>query len=329
MTSSKPVVLHLGDPVKYNLDLYERFASQFTIIRPSEEERQRDAFMAALKEKRWGDFDAIFRPFWNSGGEMGRWDRELVPLLPKSVKVFARILYCNGATASSEAVADTAIFHILAVFRNFTWSQQAARSGDPEQWLDAHRNTALTAWNPRGRALGIIGLGNIGYTIAQKAYRGFGMKIFYHDLVRKSEEQEKAVEATFCPSKEDLVSRVDCVVLATPFGGKVLVDAELLKHFRSGSRFVNIARGKLVDEEALVAALESGHLLAAGLDVQANEPHVHPKMPQMRNVALTCHNAGGAMDTRIGFEWLAMENVLRVLTGQEALTPVNKHLFPK
>ncbi|KAL1986907.1 hypothetical protein VTN96DRAFT_5324 [Rasamsonia emersonii] len=346
MTSSKPVVLHLGDPVKYNLDLYERFASQFTIIRPSEEERQRDAFMAALKEKRWGDFDAIFRPFWNSGGEMGRWDRELVPLLPKSVKVFASagtgfdwadvdvlaehgILYCNGATASSEAVADTAIFHILAVFRNFTWSQQAARSGDPEQWLDAHRNTALTAWNPRGRALGIIGLGNIGYTIAQKAYRGFGMKIFYHDLVRKSEEQEKAVEATFCPSKEDLVSRVDCVVLATPFGGKVLVDAELLKHFRSGSRFVNIARGKLVDEEALVAALESGHLLAAGLDVQANEPHVHPKMPQMRNVALTCHNAGGAMDTRIGFEWLAMENVLRVLTGQEALTPVNKHLFPK
>ncbi|KAL1967113.1 hypothetical protein VTN77DRAFT_3404 [Rasamsonia byssochlamydoides] len=168
MTSPKPIVLHLGESIKYNLDLYKRFAAQFTIIRPTVEERQRDAFIAALKEHRWGDFDAILRPFWNTGGEMGRWDRELVPLLPASVKVFASagagfdwadvdvlaehgILYCNGAAASSEAVADTAIFHILAVFRNFTWSQLAARSGDPEQWLDAHRHTSLTSWNPRGR----------------------------------------------------------------------------------------------------------------------------------------------------------------------------------
>lgn len=85
----KPIVLHIGDPVKYNLDLYERFSSDFTVIRPSLEERQRDEFMRALKERRWGDFSAIFRPFWGSGGEMGRWDKELVPLLPTSVRVFA------------------------------------------------------------------------------------------------------------------------------------------------------------------------------------------------------------------------------------------------
>jgi hypothetical protein len=88
-SSSKPIVLHIGDPVKYNLDLYKRFSTDFTVIRPSLEERQRDEFMKALKERRWGDFSAIFRPFWGSGGEMGRWDKELVPLLPKSVKVFA------------------------------------------------------------------------------------------------------------------------------------------------------------------------------------------------------------------------------------------------
>jgi hypothetical protein len=88
-SSSKPIVLHIGDPVKYNLDIYKRFSADFTVIRPSLEERQRDEFMKALKEKRWGDFSAIFRPFWGSGGEMGRWDKELVPLLPKSVKVFA------------------------------------------------------------------------------------------------------------------------------------------------------------------------------------------------------------------------------------------------
>ncbi|KAL2004953.1 hypothetical protein VTN00DRAFT_2803 [Thermoascus crustaceus] len=340
----KLTVLHLGDPIKYNPDIYERFASQFTIIRPSDEERQRDAFIAALKEKRWEDFDAIFRPFWDTGGEMGRWDQELIQLLPGTVKVFASagagydwadvdilaerdILYCNGGSAPSEAVADTALFHILAVFRNLTWSHLAARSGDPEQWMDAHRNAPMTAWNPRGRILGIIGLGTIGYAIAKKAYLAFGMKIYYHDVVRKSEEQEQSVEAVFCASNEELVSKSDCVVLATPFAGSRLIDGALLQHFKPGSRFVNIARGKLVDEDALVAALESGQIFAAGLDVHANEPHVHPKLTRMKNVMLTCHNGGGAVETKIGFERLAMENIERVLTGQEALTPVNRHLF--
>lgn len=88
-TVDRPIVLHIGDPVKYNPEIYTRFSSDFTVIRPSLKERQRDEFMKALKERRWGDFSAIFRPFWGSGGEMGRWDKELVPLLPKSVKVFA------------------------------------------------------------------------------------------------------------------------------------------------------------------------------------------------------------------------------------------------
>lgn len=85
----KPRVLHIGDPIKYNHDVYARFASQFDIIRPSTEERARDAFKQALQERRWGDFDAIFRPFWNTGGEMGRWDEELISLLPSSVKIVA------------------------------------------------------------------------------------------------------------------------------------------------------------------------------------------------------------------------------------------------
>jgi hypothetical protein len=89
LDGSKLVVLHIGDPIKYNLDIHKRFSEDFHVIKPSLEERQRDEFMKALREKRWGDFSAIFRPFWNTGGEMGRWDAELVPLLPKSCKVFA------------------------------------------------------------------------------------------------------------------------------------------------------------------------------------------------------------------------------------------------
>ena len=87
--SKKPIVLQIGDPVKWNKELFAQFSKDFTVIRPSLEERQRDEFMKALKEKRWGDFSAIFRPFWNTGGEMGRWDRELIPLVPESCKIFA------------------------------------------------------------------------------------------------------------------------------------------------------------------------------------------------------------------------------------------------
>ena len=86
---NRPIVLHIGDPIKYNPKTYADFSAAFEVIRPSTEERERSAFIQALREKRWGDFAAIFRPFWGTGGEMGRWDAELIALLPDSVKVFA------------------------------------------------------------------------------------------------------------------------------------------------------------------------------------------------------------------------------------------------
>jgi hypothetical protein len=85
----RPKVLHIGDPIKYNPDTYALFSAQCDIVRPSAEERERPEFIRALKEHRWGDFHAIFRPFWGTGGEMGLWDSELVDLLPPTVRVFA------------------------------------------------------------------------------------------------------------------------------------------------------------------------------------------------------------------------------------------------
>lgn len=222
-----------------------------------------------------------------------------------------------------------AIYHILSVFRNLQWSNMAARSGDPDQFLDAHKKTALSAHNPRGHTVGIIGLGNIGYTIATKAYRAFGVKIVYNDLYPKSPEQEAAIQATRYVDLDAMLAVSDCLVIATPgAGGAKLITAQLLKKLKVGSRFVNIARGSLVDEEALADALESGHLAAAGLDVHENEPHVNPRLLR-RNVTLTCHTAGGAVETMVGFEALAMQNIEAVLTGKAPLTPVNKHLFKK
>ncbi|KAJ4393165.1 hypothetical protein N0V93_002372 [Gnomoniopsis smithogilvyi] len=341
----KPVVLHLGDPIKYSTDIYAQIEARFTILRPSLEERQRPAFLAALKARKWGDFSAVLRPWWGTGGEMGRWDNELIPLLPKSLRVFASagagydwadvdvlaehgILYCNGAAASSEAVADMAIWHIIGVFRNLQWSSSAARTNNVETFMDAHINVQFSAHNPAGHILGVIGLGHIGYKIATKAYAAFGMKIIYFDVFPKSPEQEAAVAARQCDSLDQLLAESDCTLVATPAqGGKKIIGREELKKMKAGSRLVNIARGSLVDEEAVADALESGHLFAVGLDVYENEPVPNPRLVKNRQATLTCHTAGGALETTIGFEKLAMQNVLAVLTGQEPLTPVNHRLL--
>lgn len=89
-TVERPIVLHLGDEIEYNLDLFnEQLLSSYTITRPALDELTRPEFIRALTEKRWGNFSALMRPFWNTGGEMGHWDRELISLLPESCKVFA------------------------------------------------------------------------------------------------------------------------------------------------------------------------------------------------------------------------------------------------
>ena len=222
-----------------------------------------------------------------------------------------------------------AIFHILSVFRNLTWSHLAARSGNADQWLEAHKYATMTAHNPSGYILGVIGLGNIGLRIAQKAYQAFGMQIYYHDIVKKSDDIEKSIGATYAATLDELLAKADCIVLATPFGGKKLINAETLAKFKPGSRFVNIARGTLVDEEALVEALKSEHLFAAGLDVFENEPHGHPELTKLRQVTLTCHNAGGAIETNWGFERLSMENCEEYLLRGKPITPVNLHLMKK
>ncbi|KAF5875823.1 putative d-mandelate protein [Botrytis fragariae] len=361
----KPIVLHIGDPVKWNLDLYNQFAEDFTVIRPSTEERQRDEFMKGLKENRWGKFSAIFRPFWNTGGEMGRWDSELIPLIPESCRIFASagagfdwadvdlladrdIVYCNSATATTESVSDFAIFLILATFRNLTWCNfqsylrsyitstntnrctQSARSG-AASFQDCHTNAAAMSHNPRGHTLGIVGLGNIGYNIARKAFLAFGMKILYYDIVRKTQSQEAAIEAQFFTDLDNMLALSDCVVLATPASpdGRKFLDRQRLSKFKEKSRFVNIARGILVDEQALAEAVESGKLVGVGLDVHEHEPRVNERLKASRNVTLTSHNAGGTLETHIGFEELAMKNIDAVLKGKEPLTPVNKHLIGK
>ena len=220
-----------------------------------------------------------------------------------------------------------ALWHIISVFRNMTFSHLAARSLDAGRFNEAHYDLPSRSQNPRGNSLGIIGLGDIGLAIAKKVHLALGMKILYNDIQRKSTSQENEVDAAFYPDLEEMLGQSDCVLVATPFSGSTLITAELLAKFKPGSRLVNIARGSLVDENALADALERKHLSGAGLDVHASEPNVNPRLANNPQVGMTSHTGGGALETWINFEKLAMENVERVLTGREALTPVNGHLI--
>ncbi|PSN65271.1 D-mandelate dehydrogenase-like protein [Corynespora cassiicola Philippines] len=333
----RPVVLHLGDDIRWNHELYAELSKRFKIERSYS--MGREEFKKALKEKRWGDFVGMYRPFWNTGGEMGNWDKELIELLPKSCKIYASagagfdwvdtrtlaehgVVYCNSASACTESVADAAIVLILSTYRAITWSFLAARSCDANQFRDANQNIAAVTHNPNGSTLGIVGLGKIGYRIAQKAASAFEMCIAYHD-VERFEEREKSVNARFCSTLEELLSTSDCIVLATPFAGSTLLSTAQFSQFKRGARLINIARGKLIDEAALVAALDDGRISAAGLDVHADEPHVNPSLAKRKNVMVLSHTAGASVESHVGFERLGIENLMGFLEGGKAVTPVN------
>jgi lactate dehydrogenase-like 2-hydroxyacid dehydrogenase len=181
--------------------------------------------------------------------------------------------------------------------------------------------------NPNGFTLGIIGLGKIGYRIAQKAHTSFEMKIIYNDIARMPLAIEQSIDATYFQSLEAMLPEADCVLVATPFGGDKLLNAPHFARMKRGARLVNIARGKLIDEPALLAALESGQLGSAGLDVHYDEPAVNPKLAGMRNVQMLAHTAGASVESHIGFERLGMENILGFFEKGQAVTPVNLHLI--
>jgi lactate dehydrogenase-like 2-hydroxyacid dehydrogenase len=125
------------------------------------------------------------------------------------------------------------------------------------------------------------------------------MNIKYNDVVRKTPSKEAEIEAEFFPNLDDMLAVCDCVVLATPasLDGKKLINKSRLTKMKWGSRFVNIARGSLVDEEAVADAVEDGRLVGVGLDVHEYEPQVNERLKGLRVVTLTSHNAGGTLDT--------------------------------
>ncbi|TDZ33378.1 Glyoxylate reductase [Colletotrichum spinosum] len=336
MTSAKPIVLHFGEDIKYSHDYYESiFTDPFTVV--ANEEPDRASFIAALKSKKYGDFSAIFRPHFQSGGEMGQWDDELIPCCrPRYASSPPPARGSTGPTstpsaAGGYAVSDTALFLILSVFRNFWRSQRAARTGDSEQFTAMHSLVSSISRNPRGYVLGMMGLGNISKKLAYKARTALGMEIHYYYVVRSPKEVEEELEATFHPTLHDLLGVADCVTLHTPLNAHTQdsINKEASAAIKDGASLVNTSRGQVFNANALVEALQSGWLAAAGLDVHYHEPRISRVLADMDNVTLTCHNGGAALTTRLNFEVGAMRNIVEVVGANgefvgELLTPVNR-----
>jgi len=221
----------------------------------------------------------------------------------------------NTPDAFTESPADAPIGLLLAAGRHLARGDRYVRTG---QWEDdGFRPVLWEGMLLRGKTLGIVGYGKIGQAVEQRA-RAFGMHVIHHRRTPSSDPNYRTLD--------DLLKASDVVSLHTPLTEAThhLLNAERLAMMKHGSILVNMARGKCVDESALVDALKSGHLAGAGLDVFEHEPAVHPQLLTLDNVALAPHVGGSTVDSRRDGRLLCADNVWRVLNGERPRTPVNE-----
>ena len=211
----------------------------------------------------------------------------------------------------TEDVADLALALLLSVARKVAAADRFVRRGD---WR--HGRMPLTV-KVSGARIGVIGLGRIGKAIAKRA-EAFNMAVAYTDLRVQAD-----APYAFHPTAIALASAVDFLVVSA-YGGpstRNLVNADVLAALGSRGFLINIARGSLVDEFALVAALAKGVIAGAGLDVFAHEPDVPPALLEMENVVLTPHMASATAETRHAMADLVVGNLVAHFAGKPLLTP--------
>jgi glyoxylate reductase len=228
------------------------------------------------------------------------------------------VVVTNTPGVLTDATADLAFGLLLAAARRIAEGDRMVRSGDFVGWAP----TLLVGKRVSGASLGIVGMGRIGQAVARRA-RGFGMHVAYAQPRRLDEPIERGLGATWL-GLDELFGASDFVSLHCPLTPETrgLVSRGRLLSMRKGSILVNTARGACVDEAALADALERGPLAAAGLDVFDDEPRVPPRILALPNVVLTPHIASADAPTRRAMATNVVDNVLAVLAGGAALTPV-------
>lgn len=223
------------------------------------------------------------------------------------------LVVSNTPEVLTDATAEVALLLLLGAARRATEGQELLRAGKWTGWAP----TQLMGRQLSGKRLGIVGMGRIGQAMARRA-RGFGVEIHYTDQRRLPPEREEG--ATFHPSVEELLPLSELLSLHAPSTPETrhLLDARRLALLPRGAIVVNSARGDLVDDEALIAALRSGQVGAAGLDVFQGEPAVHPGYRSLPNTFLLPHMGSATIETREAMGFRALDNVDAVLSGRPA-----------
>jgi lactate dehydrogenase-like 2-hydroxyacid dehydrogenase len=229
------------------------------------------------------------------------------------------ITVTNTPDVLNEEVADTALGLLLCTVREFPQADRYLRAG---KWLEKHY--PLSKATLRGRTVGMVGMGRIGKAIARRL-EAFGVTVVYH-----SRHPQDGVAYKYYPRLLDMAREVDTLMVIVPGGPATanLIDAEVLKALGPQGILINMARGSVVDEQALIAALKSKTIYAAGLDVFAKEPQVPQELIAMDNVVLLPHLGSASEATRAAMDQLVVDNILAWAAGKPPLTPVPETPWP-
>jgi len=228
------------------------------------------------------------------------------------------IILTNTPEVLTESVAEHAIALIFALAHRIVESDQFMRDGKYVGWAPM----LFLGNDIVGKTLGLVGMGRIGGNVAKRLCDGFGIKILYYDRAR-SEDLEKQYKMEFV-DLETLLKNSDFISIHLPMTPetKHLIGEAQLKMMKKTAYLINTARGPIIDENALVAALKNGVIKGAALDVYEAEPKMAAGLAELPNTVLTPHTASATEETRSAMSELAAKNIIAVLSGQPAVTPI-------
>lgn len=311
----KPKALLLGE-IDHAKATWEGLSDIAELVRPTA--KNRAEFIEECKAGKLDGVVAAYRTF-GSVAITGLVDEELVKALPESLKFLAHngagydqvdvhackargIRVSNVPSIPDDATADVNMFLILGALRGFNTSMLALRAG---QWRG--NPPPPLGHDPEGKVLGILGMGGIGRNLKKKA-EVFGMSVIYHNRRKLSDEQSGGAEYV---SFDELLARSDVLSLNLPLNKNTrhIISAPQFAKMKKGVIIVNTARGAVMDEDALVKALESGHVASAGLDVYEEEPKVHPGLVANPHVMLVPHMGTWTVETQTKMEEWTIGNV--------------------
>ncbi|KQC08331.1 MAG: D-glycerate dehydrogenase [Candidatus Cloacimonas sp. SDB] len=231
---------------------------------------------------------------------------------------------CNTPGVLTDATADLTWALLMAVTRRVVEADQYNRAGKFQGWAPL----LFLGADIYGKTLGIIGTGRIGSAVAHRA-TGFKLKILYHDH-KRNEALEKELKAEYVPLN-DLLRTADFVTLHVPLLPETteLIGEKELRSMQSTAYLINTSRGKVVNETALVKALQEGWIAGAGLDVYYNEPELHPGLKECPNTVLLPHIASATTGSRTAMGMLAAENAIAIIKGEKPPHIVNPEVLNK